>query len=147
MFDTDELFDFRNKTFNKFNIINLTKENINSLKEDEVLFIEDSNDGETYILNSKLNIYYVNCEYGKELSRKDIFKVLKKYGDASYENPSVYTAINLGMGHALLIKTKIYDEYMKLLKSNIQYENQYEDCYIAYCCWLNYAVKYIKSKI
>lgn len=147
MFDVNDLnYNFRQNTFSKLNVIELNKKNINLLNENEIMFIEDSNDGETYILDQKENIYHVNCEYGKELTREDLCKVLKDYSKASYKDLSVYTAINLGLGHALLIKTKIYDEYMKLLKSKITYENQYEDCYNAYCHWLDCALQFLEQE-
>ena len=43
MFDENDLkYNFRQNTFSKLNVIELNKKNINLLKENEILFIEES---------------------------------------------------------------------------------------------------------
>ena len=136
----------RRNILDMLDVIQLTKSNINLLKNNEIMFIEDSKEGTTYLMDKDMNMYFVQLEYGKELTREDIYAVIPEYKEASYENQTVYTGINLGMGRALLIKTKIYKDYMKELKSNIVYNDQYRDCYNAYCSWMYCAIKFLKSR-
>jgi hypothetical protein len=48
------------------------------------------------------------------------------------------------MGHALLIKTENYDSYVKFLRQNIKYDDEFQDFYNAYCYWMTYAIEYLK---
>ena len=134
----------RNAIIEMADVIKLTKSNINLLKNDEIMFIEDSNEGTSYLMDKNMNMYYVQLEYGKELTREDMYAILPEYKEA-YKDQTVYTGINLGMGRVLLIKTKIYEDYMKELKSNVTYNDEYSDCYNAYCSWMYCAIKFLKS--
>lgn len=145
MLELDEKYEFRENTIDKLNVVDLNKNNLNLIKNNEIMFIEDSNEGTTYIMDKSMNLYYVNLKEDKRITKEDIYNVLSDYKKASYENQEVYTGINLGIGHALLIKTKIYDEYMKLLRSVTIYQDQYLDCYNAYCYWIHCAIKFLKN--
>ena len=140
-------YDHRIETIEKLNCIELDKENINLLSEHEIVFIEDdASDGSLYFMNNRMKLYHINVKYNedKEINKDIVFSILPKYKEASYENQKDYKAINLGMGHALLIKREYYDSYVKFLKSNIKYENEFQDFYNAYCYWMTYAVEYLK---
>lgn len=140
MFKLDENYEYREMIINKLNVIKLNKYNLHLLKEEDIMFIEDSNEGITYVMDKDANLYDTNgMEY------EDIQDQLPEYKKANLENQEIYKAINLGMGHALIIKSSIYDEYMKLLRANIQYENEYEDCYNAYCHWMNNAIIFLEK--
>lgn len=145
MFEPDENYEYREKIIDKLNVIKLNNDNILLLKEEDIMFIEDSNEGTTYVMDKDANLYYAQLEYGKEITRKEFRSALPKYNETSYENQKIYTAINLGMGRVLLIKSSIYEEYMKLLTTNIQYEDQYLDCYTAYCHWMDNAIMFLKK--
>ena len=69
----------RNAIIEMADVIKLTKSNINLLKNDEIMFIEDSNEGTTYLMDKKMNMYYVQLEYGKELTREDMYAILPEY--------------------------------------------------------------------
>lgn len=98
-------------------------------------------------MDSKINLYFVNVIYGKKLGIEDIYARLPEYKNASFENKEDYKAINLGLGHALLIKTNIYDEFMEKLKNEISYdENDMGDYYNAYCYWINCATQFLKER-
>lgn len=140
IFDPDKMYEYREMIIEQLNVIETTKENLHLLKEEDIMFIEVSNEGTHYIMDKDTNLYYIK----PGIKTDDVFKYLPEYKQASLENQKMYKAINLGLGHALLIKTFIYDEYMKLLKTNIQYENEFEDCYNAYCHWIDNAILFLK---
>jgi len=62
----------RRKILEMLDVIQLTKSNINLLKNNEIMFIEDSKEGTTYLMDKDMNMYFVQLEYGKELTREDI---------------------------------------------------------------------------
>lgn len=143
--DSENGYDVRTKIIESLGLINLTKDNISLIDEKNVLFIETSNDGSTYIMDNKKQLFYVDLEYGKEITKEEFNKYFSKYAKSNVENTKYYKSINLGLGHALLIKTNIFDEYLKLLKENIVYENEYEDCYNAYCHWMESAISFVNK--
>ena len=121
----------------------------NIITKNEIIFIEDDeSDGSLYFIDNTIKLYHINIKYNKDksINKEIIFSLLPKYKNASYDNQSDYKSINLGMGHALLIKTDLYDDYIKYLKKNIEYENQFEHFYNAYCYWMKYAMKFLKNK-
>ena len=140
MFGPDENYEYREMIISKLNVIKITKENIGLLKEEDIMFIEDSNSGTHYIMDKATNLYDTN-----DMKYEDIQNQLPEYKRDNIENQEIYKAINLGMGHALIIKSSIYDEYMKLLKTNIRYEEPCMDCYNAYCHWMDNAVIFLKK--
>ena len=107
MFEPDKMYEYREMIIGKLNIIKITKENIGLLKEKDIMFIENSNSGTHYIMDKDTNLYDTN-----DMKYEDIQNQLPKYKKANLENQEIYKAINLGMGHALIIKSSIYDEYM-----------------------------------
>ena len=146
--EPDEDFYTREETIKSLECIELTSENLNLLTENEIVFIEDDDsDGSLYFMDNKINLYHAQVKYPKDkkLTKDLIFSKLPKYKNASYENQKDYKAINLGMGHALLIKTSNYDSYMSLLKNNIKYEDEFNDCYNAYCYWMKYAIEFLEN--
>lgn len=140
MFEPDKMYEYREMIINQLNVIKITKENINLLKEKDIMFIEDSNSGTYYIMDKDTNLYDTNG-----MKYEDMQDQLPEYKKANLENQEIYKAINLGMGHALIIKSSIYDEYMELLKANIQYEDPYLDSYNAYCHWMDNAIIFLKD--
>lgn len=138
----------RDEAINELNYIELDKNNIDCIKNEEIMFIEDGgSEGTRYFMDSKINLYFVNVIYGKKLGIEDIYARLPEYKNASFENKEDYKAINLGLGHALLIKANIYDEFMEKLKNEIAYdENDMGDYYNAYCYWINCATQFLKER-
>lgn len=138
----------RDEAINKLNYIELNKNNIDCIKNENIMFIEDGgSEGTRYFMDSKTNLYFVNVIYGNKLRIEDIYTRLPEYKNASFENKKDYNAINLGLGHALLIKTNIYDEFMEKLKNEIAYdENDMGDYYNAYCYWINCATQFLKER-
>lgn len=138
----------RDEAINELNYIELDKNNIDCIKNEEIMFIEDGgSEGTRYFMDSKINLYFVNVIYGKKLGIEDIYARLSEYKNASFENKEDYKAINLGLGHALLIKANIYDEFMEKLKNEIAYdENDMGDYYNAYCYWINCATQFLKER-
>lgn len=138
----------RDEAINELNYIELDKNNIECIKNEEIMFIEDGgSEGTRYFMDSKINLYFVNVIYGKKLGIEDIYARLQEYKNASFENKEDYKAINLGLGHALLIKANIYDEFMEKLKNEIAYdENDMGDYYNAYCYWINCATQFLKER-
>ena len=139
MFEPDKMYEYRNMIIDKLNVIKITKDNLHLLKEEDIMFIEDSNEGTHYIMDKDTNLYDTN-----EMKYEEIQEQLPEYKKANLKNQKVYKGINLGLGHALIIKSSIYDEFMNLLKTNIQYENEFEDCYNAYCHWMDNAEMFLK---
>ena len=145
--DNDD-YDNRILTIYSLNCIELNKNNIDLLSKNEILFIEDDDsDGSLYFMDDKINLYHVNVKYSKDksINKEKIFSILPKYKNTLSKNQKDYRAINLGMGHALLIKSSIYENYIKFLKSKIKYENEFEDFYNAYCYWMTYAIEYLQQ--
>ena len=142
MFEPDKMYEYRNMIIDKLNVTKITKDNLHLLKEEDIMFIEDSNEGTHYIMDKDANLYgdisWVDC------NNEDIQNQLPEYKKISGKNQKSYKGINLGMGHALIIKSSIYDEFMDLLKANIRYENEFEDCYNAYCHWMDNAEMFLK---
>ena len=141
-------YDNRMETIDNLNCIELDKSNLDLLGKNEIIFIEDdASDGSLYFMDDKKNLYHIEVKYNRDktINKDSVFSVLPKYGKASYENQKDYKAINLGMGHALLIKTENYNDYMKLLKKNIEYENEFQDFYNAYCYWMKYAIEFLNN--
>jgi hypothetical protein len=138
----------RDEAINKLNYIELNKNNIDCIKNENIMFIEDGgSEGTRYFMDSKTNLYFVNVIYGNKLRIEDIYTRLPEYKNASFENKKDYNAINLGLGHALLIKTNIYDEFMEKLKNEIAYdENDMGDYYNAYCYWIKCATQFLKER-
>lgn len=138
----------RDEAINKLNYIELNKNNIECIKNENIMFIEDGgSEGTRYFMDSKTNLYFVNVIYGNKLRIEDIYTRLPEYKNASFENKKDYNAINLGLGHALLIKTNIYDEFMEKLKNEIAYdENDMGDYYNAYCYWIKSATQFLKER-
>ena len=146
--ESNEDYESRMEIIAKMNCIELNRDNINLLTQNDILFIEDDeSDGSTYFIDSKINLFHIELKYNKDsaINKDFIFDLLPKYKNASFENQEDYKAINLGMGHALLIESSIYDEYIKKLKENIKYEDQFEDFYNAYCHWMKSAIKFLKE--
>lgn len=141
VFTEDELL--RREIIDNLNVIKLSKKNIKELKSKDILFIETSNEGDTYFFTRNKKLYFINYFYGKELNKDEIMNEYPEFGEASYENQKDFIGINLGLGHALLIRTENYDEYMKILTSETLYEDQYEHCYNAYNHWMNCAIIFI----
>jgi len=139
--EQNEMYEHREKIISKLNVIQITKENLDLFKEEELMFIEESKEGTDYIMDKDANLY----DIPSYISFEDVFSHLPDYKNVTSENQKVYTVINLGLGHALFIKTSIYEKYMKLLKSNIQYENPCEDCYTAYCYWMENAITFLNE--
>lgn len=141
-------YDHRIDTIEKLNCIELNKDNINLLDEEKIYFIEDdASDGSLFFMDNNKKLYHIDVKYNedKTINKDLVFKYLPKYKEASYENQRDYKAINLGMGHALLIKRNHYDKYVRLLKENIEYEDEFQDFYNAYCYWMTYAIEYLKN--
>ena len=138
----------RDEAINKLNYIELNKNNIDCIKNENIMFIEDGgSEGSIYFMDSKTNLYFVNVIYGNKLHTEDIYARLPEYKNASFKNKKDYKAINLGLGHALLIKKNIYDEFMEKLKNEISYdENDMGDYYNAYCYWINCATQFLKER-
>lgn len=144
MFEVDERYLHRQMIINKQIIMNITKENLKCISESKIMFIEDSNEGIIYLMDIIGNLLCIKL--GQDIKREDLYEVMPEYKNASIENQEVYKGINLGMGHALLIKTSIYKEYMNSLKEKIKYDDEYEDYYDAYCYWMEVAIKFLKDK-
>lgn len=139
-FKNDE-FDFRMITLNELGYIELTKENINMLQNDNILFIEDSDDGDTFIMDKDMNLFHVQLNYGKEFNRNEIYKIIPEYKNA-LNTDKVFKVINLGYGHALLVKSDIFKDFKKILDNNISESDYYP--YSAYCYWMASAIEFIQ---
>ena len=144
MFEIDERYLHRQMTMDKQITINITKEKLKLLDESKIMFIEDSNEGIIYLMDIFSNLFCVKLD--KDMKREDLYKIFPEYKNAFLENQEVYKGINLGMGHELAIKISIYEEYMNSLRAKIKYDNEYEDCYDAYCYWMEVAIKFLKDK-
>ncbi len=147
-FTDDELF--RLETLDKINKYKINKYKINKdiinvMNGNDVLFIMDSN--EEQWLFTKEKELFTRSKYNKEITEKDILSVIPELENANYENQQDFKAINLGLGHALLIRTYIYDEFMTILRKDIKYEDEFdqEQIYAAWNHWLDCAIKYIDS--
>lgn len=128
-------------TLDSVNKIDLTFNNIKLLERQEILFIVESSE-ESIFFDKKKN-YYIRNKYHKDVSDEDIYIVFPELNLAKENHKKSFNAINLGMGHALLIRKEIYSDYMKILRKCTKYENEFEDFYNAWNYWLYCAIKYI----
>ena len=62
MFEPDKMYEYREMIISKQNTIKITKDNIHLLKEADVMFIEDSNEGTDYIMDKDSNLYDIQFE-------------------------------------------------------------------------------------
>ena len=139
-FDLDKMYKFREKTIVEHGEINLTKDNLNILKDANIFFIESSREGIVYLMDDKKNLYYTNIYEEEKVLYEDLRNVIKDFEGKNY------SAINLGMGHALQIKNQIKDKFMKHLKNSIQFEDEFQDGYNAYCNWISCAITFLNHE-
>ena len=139
----DEIF--RLETLEKIDQYEINNNTIGSIKGNDVLFIMDSNE-ETWLFTKDKEMFIRN-KYNKVINDDDIYNIVPEFKSVSYENQKDFKAINLGLGHALLIRTNIYDKFMSILKSDITYEDEFEpeQIYAAWNHWIDCAIKYIDS--
>ena len=138
MFDNEYTEDeiYYQESMKLVNEIELNKDSISSLNKDEILFIMSCNECIDF-LDIHKNYYSYNL-YKKELSEETIKEL-------HFED---YDAINLGLGHALVIRKDIYNEFMKILKNEIIYEDEFnpDHVYAAWNHWVGCAIKLIDKK-
>jgi hypothetical protein len=144
MFEIDSRYQYRKMIIDKQILINITKEKLALLNESKIMFIEVSNEGIIYLMDTIATLFCIKLD--ENIKREDLYNILPEYKKASVDNQEVYTGINLGMGHALLIKTSIYKEYMNLLKVKTQSEEQNEEYYNAYCYWMDIAINFLNNR-
>lgn len=142
---TEDQFYDRCDALEELNKIKITRANIGILAKKNILFIEDNDSGSALLMDDKANLYDAFCEYDADIRKPDLFMVVPEYGKTTATSQEYYKAINLGMGHALLIKVELYDEFMKILRSKTKYDDEFEDFYNGYCYWIQSAVELIKN--
>ena len=140
----DQLFYL--ETMKKVKQITLTKNNLNLLNKEDILFIMISDEEMDFF--DKYKIYYSRNKYDKEISDDDIYNIFPELKRALYDYNEDFMEINLGLGHSLIMRKEIYEDYMKILRSDIVYDDQYdeEQIYAAWNHWVDCAIKYINSK-
>ncbi len=140
----DELLQI--ETMNKVKQIKLTKNNLNLLNKDDILFIMVSDEDMDFF--DKYKIYYSRNKYDKDITDEDISNIIPELKTATDDRKKSFIGINLGLGHGLFMRSEIYEDFMKVLRSEIVYDDEFdpEQIYAAWNHWVDCAIKYINNK-